>query len=457
MTLENSCAVHNRADIEGSTALAVENVEHYDKCDARYVLSPGVVISPLDTSFASQMYQVVAEGHRYQISGTGYVLLQYLAEPRSKVSVDAFLSARGASRRPHELEQFFKFSVGANIVRVIDDTGNNNSVSGLPQRVSGRSPLLVHTSLFSQATLTPLTSRLSFLFNRSVVVWLGSIILVAHLLALFHDRLFKAVSPATIEALSVKQWLLLITLNVLAVFFHELGHSSACTRYSCPHGDIGLGLFLIYPVFFADVSAAWSLPRNQRVAVDAGGMYFHLIVSTICYAVWLVTHSFVALLLMYGIVLAVVFNLNPFFRFDGYWMLADLTGIPSLHRAAAEVVAWIWESRIKGRNMTSRPLLFTASFPIRLTVALYGLASTAVWGVFIYYLLWTFLPFVTHRVPLVTGRVALMLAHKEFGVALWESVAELAFLSINCWGFVLMLVRAILWSSSKLSLLAKRT
>jgi len=40
----------------------------------------------------------------------------------------------------------------------------------------------------------------------------------------------------------------------------------------------------------------------------------------------------------------VIFSLNPLFKFDGYWLLVDLTGVINLHRrarrTAKEVVYW---------------------------------------------------------------------------------------------------------------------
>lgn len=48
------------------------------------------------------------------------------------------------------------------------------------------------------------------------------------------------------------------------------------------------------------------------------------------------------------------FSLNPFFRFDGYWVLADLLGVSDLSREGRRVLLVGWD-RIRGRRPTPLP------------------------------------------------------------------------------------------------------
>ena len=63
-------------------------------------------------------------------------------------------------------------------------------------------------------------------------------------------------------------------LTLAGIFMHELGHLAACRRFGAPHGGIGIGMYWCLPAFYAEVHGAWLLPRMQRAAVDAGGVYF---------------------------------------------------------------------------------------------------------------------------------------------------------------------------------------
>jgi putative peptide zinc metalloprotease protein len=120
---------------------------------------------------------------------------------------------------------------------------------------------------------------------------------------------------------------------------HELGHASAAAAYGARPGVIGLGLYLIFPVFYADVTHVWSLTPRQRVVVNLGGIYFQLLCNLILIGlarcagpVGSVCHALVFVNI--GVAL---FNLNPFLKFDGYWVYADLFGLPNLRRASREL------------------------------------------------------------------------------------------------------------------------
>lgn len=121
-----------------------------------------------------------------------------------------------------------------------------------------------------------------------------------------------------------------MALFLVSLVAHEFGHASACARYGAKPGDIGLTAYFIYPAFYCDVSTAWTLKRGQRVVVDLGGVYFQLLVG-IAYAVAWRLSGWEALrgsLLL--IAVSCLMSLNPLFKFDGYWVLADALGVTNL-------------------------------------------------------------------------------------------------------------------------------
>jgi putative peptide zinc metalloprotease protein len=94
---------------------------------------------------------------------------------------------------------------------------------------------------------------------------------------------------------------------------------------------MGVGLYLIYPGFFTDVTDSYRLGRWARVRTDLGGFYFSLIFAAGLIALSLVSGQEYLLVVVLLINLDVVRQMIPFFRLDGYWALADLTGIPDLY------------------------------------------------------------------------------------------------------------------------------
>src|SRR3712207_96282 len=91
---------------------------------------------------------------------------------------------------------------------------------------------------------------------------------------------------------------------------------------------MGVGLYLIYPAFYTDVSDNYRLPRWSRVRTDLGGFYFNLIFALGVMALYVATGQEFLLLIVVLINLEIIHQLLPFVRLDGYWTLADLTGIP---------------------------------------------------------------------------------------------------------------------------------
>jgi putative peptide zinc metalloprotease protein len=119
---------------------------------------------------------------------------------------------------------------------------------------------------------------------------------------------------------------------------HELGHAAAAYRYGCRNTDIGVGWYLIFPVFYADLSESWRCSRRQRLVIDAGGVYFQALAIALlmgAYALW----SDPALLYACALLnLSLALNLNPFLRMDGYWLASDALGVANLRRVASEAV-----------------------------------------------------------------------------------------------------------------------
>src|SRR5205085_1215035 len=79
--------------------------------------------------------------------------------------------------------------------------------------------------------------------------------------------------------------------------FHEFGHASVLRSHGGRVRGMGVGLYLMYPAFYTDVSDCYRLGRWARVFTDLGGIYFHLIfVVYVVGAVPLLAYLFVVML-----------------------------------------------------------------------------------------------------------------------------------------------------------------
>ena len=115
---------------------------------------------------------------------------------------------------------------------------------------------------------------------------------------------------------------------VVATAFHEFGHASACRHGGARPGVMGAGIYLVWPAFYCDVTDAYRLDRARPAAHRPRR---RLLQRALRAAVRrrLLRHRRGGALLAASVqhVLALQ-QLMPLLRFDGYYVLSDLTGVP---------------------------------------------------------------------------------------------------------------------------------
>lgn len=123
---------------------------------------------------------------------------------------------------------------------------------------------------------------------------------------------------------------LAFALIVVSGGFHEIGHAAACRYGGARPGAVGAGLYVMWPAFFCDVTDAYRLGRAGRLRTDLGGVYFNLIFCLVLATAYALTgHEFLlAIVILQQIEAAHQFF--PFLRLDGYYVVADLIGVPDL-------------------------------------------------------------------------------------------------------------------------------
>jgi putative peptide zinc metalloprotease protein len=146
----------------------------------------------------------------------------------------------------------------------------------------------------------------------------------------------------------------MLGLFVISMLAHELGHASASMRYGVPARDIGFGLYIVYPVFYNDVTAAWGLSRRQRLVIDLGGVFFQCLVGSVYVFIHRLTGLEMFELAATSVFFLGVFVLLPVFKFDGYWLLTDLLGVVNLSRQVRRVVAHVGD-RVWRKSVTRLP------------------------------------------------------------------------------------------------------
>jgi putative peptide zinc metalloprotease protein len=200
---------------------------------------------------------------------------------------------------------------------------------------AGLAPLQLNLkmAMVSPRVIAPLTALLRALYWPPILL----LVLIAAAVAQGWMYVVHGVGGGVHDALYAPGLMLLaIAAVVLAAGFHELGHAAALRYAGHQVKAMGVGIYLVYPAFYTDVSDNYRLPRWARVRTDLGGFYFNLIFVLGVMALYVVTGHEFLLLVVVLINLEILHQLLPFVRLDGYWVLADLTGIPDFftHMAA---------------------------------------------------------------------------------------------------------------------------
>jgi putative peptide zinc metalloprotease protein len=200
------------------------------------------------------------------------------------------------------------------------------------------SPLL---ALRARATLLPATAanvagalfRPLFHWPTIVIVLAGACVMDYWLFVL------HGLSGAYRQVLANPVDLLLAAaLSIVSAVFHECGHAAGCRYGGARPGRIGVGIYLVWPSFFTDVTDSYRLSRAGRLRTDLGGVYFNLIFMLGLVGCYAVTSNQVLLLTIAITHLEMLEQLLPFVRFDGYFILSDLIGVPDLFARVAPVL-----------------------------------------------------------------------------------------------------------------------
>ncbi|HEY8280891.1 MAG TPA: hypothetical protein VIG28_00305, partial [Leifsonia sp.] len=187
------------------------------------------------------------------------------------------------------------------------------------------------------------TAPFALLFNPFVVI----LVVCLFLAVCWWLLMVEGLASATYHAFQDPGVLLLIVaVTVLSAAFHEFGHAAAARYGGATPGRMGMGLYLLWPAFFTDVTDSYRLGRAGRIRTDLGGLYFNAIVAVAIVGIWWGTHYDALLLVVLTQLLQMVHQLVPMVRFDGYHVLADITGVPDLFQRIGPTLAgllpWRW-------------------------------------------------------------------------------------------------------------------
>ncbi|GGP39964.1 hypothetical protein [Streptomyces abikoensis] len=139
--------------------------------------------------------------------------------------------------------------------------------------------------------------------------------------------------------------LLVVLLAIASCAFHELGHGAACRYGGVRPGAMGCGIYLVWPAFYTDITNSYRLGRAGRIRADLGGVWFNAVFVLGLGALYATTGFQPLLVAILSVHLEMVQQLLPTLRFDGYYIVADLIGIPDLFKYIAPILRRVFLRR----------------------------------------------------------------------------------------------------------------
>jgi putative peptide zinc metalloprotease protein len=168
--------------------------------------------------------------------------------------------------------------------------------------------------------------------------------------------------------------LLLLTFIWIALkFLHELSHAITCKRYGGGVYELGVLFILFIPLTYVNASSSWSFSnRWQRIHVAVAGIYMELFVAWLAILYWATHLGSVGGMIAHNTVLiagvsSLLFNANPLMRFDGYYVLSDLSSIPNLYfrgLAAVRTAAMRFWLGVEGDTKAEKQSLFVRGYGV---------------------------------------------------------------------------------------------
>jgi putative peptide zinc metalloprotease protein len=337
------------------------------------VLTEGIQVLPFDSSSVEKRFLLVRrDGRRWHISEYLAGVIGAIDGKRNADGIAAAVSATlGRPVQREDIERVLTgFLATHDLVERPAGSWSESSLAPAAPSPGRRSSTTLRLRLIWGRPLALVTRPMAWLF-RKPFAWP----LVCGMVGF--QVLWTLTHLKTISMAMHSSWTddvaVVLALLMLSLVLHEFGHASACRAFGAKEGEIGFAIYLVFPVFYCDVTDAWKLSRRERAALDLAGLYTQGLFAALMLAVYLQSGRILFLFTFLAISASYVPNLNPFLKMDGYWFLSDMLGVANLSRRVGEL--------LRGDRSTMRSMSRTMA---SLTY-IYLVASIAYMSAFFYW------------------------------------------------------------------------
>jgi putative peptide zinc metalloprotease protein len=270
-------------------------------------------------------------GRNYRVSAVTLHILRTFDGNRTRDEVHAALGREGLELAPDAFGAMVERAASNNFFEGIE---NAPAATIHTQGPSRRNPFFFQLFEFDPARLLRwAVPAIGWIFSPIAVALFAVITIVAVVLVFANGERYV---NSLYSFGDIRAWIVVYVCAIGLTLLHESAHAVAVVRYGGTSRRMGLSLYLLNPVAYADTSDAYRFPRiRDRVVVSLAGIYIEAIALTLSLLAWASDWFplFLAscfFLLAHYLAARVLLNLNPFLRLDGYWVATDLLRITNL-------------------------------------------------------------------------------------------------------------------------------
>ena len=177
---------------------------------------------------------------------------------------------------------------------------------------------------------------------------------------------------------------------------HEFAHAYTAKYFGLHVPAMGAAFIVLWPVLYTDVTDGWKLrKRSERLAISFAGIAVELTIAGVATLGWAFSEPGLMQSVFFVVssttwISTLLINLNPAMRFDGYYILCDLSGIDNLQMRAFAFTRWQLRKWLLGLDVPAPEELITPKRRYGLVAYsiytwLYRLTLYTTIAVFIYY------------------------------------------------------------------------
>ncbi len=357
-----------------------------------------IYIQKLDTSTLECKYLLVYKGQYYEANYSIVELLTCLQKGETlNHGIDLYMRRKNGEFSYKQVEELIARFISPLFIE--KETDEKMPIT--------KGPFWYRRELFSSEMIGRFSDFFSVLFREIYMFPFLTLVLLLDGYFFFSTENLLVFNNTTANVYTIIGLFVFVFSSSL---FHELGHASACKHFGLNHGGIGFGLYLNFPVLYTNVTEIWCIERKKRCIVNIAGVYFQmhfLLILLFCY--WLTNYDIVRYMILI-INLGFLMTLNPFFKFDGYWIASDLLGIPNLRSRSKEWLLYVYK-RIRKQPVKEKPYLLYTTKIGRYGLLTYSIVVNLFMGYYFFYIIPKFLISFIHSFPSKVHQLILYLSN----------------------------------------------